>query len=138
MGARPSQAIIKRHLNRLANQNPGTEYRVLYASNGEVAILPVNPATGEPDASFTPETARQQRGGNIHTAKRIIKNELTNWNVSHSRLSAQTVSFSDLARGSRIFVTIHGVVDNQPSDVWKYIENVARGNGFSIEVRRAS
>jgi hypothetical protein len=47
MALRPSQTIIKRHLNKLASKYVGVEFRVLYASNGEVAILPVNPATGE-------------------------------------------------------------------------------------------
>lgn len=47
MAARPSQAVIKRRLRSLANMYVGIEFRVLYASNGETAILPVNPATGE-------------------------------------------------------------------------------------------
>jgi hypothetical protein len=51
MGMRPSQAVIKRHLNRLARKYSGVEFRVLYASNGETAILPVNPETGEPEAT---------------------------------------------------------------------------------------
>jgi hypothetical protein len=51
MGARPSQQLIKRHLNRLVKKYSGVEFRVLYASNGEVAILPVNPATGEAECA---------------------------------------------------------------------------------------
>jgi hypothetical protein len=49
MGARPSQQVIKRRLNRLARTYVGVEFRVLYASNGETAILPINPETGEPE-----------------------------------------------------------------------------------------
>lgn len=48
MGTRVSQAKIKRHLNKMAKRYPGVEFRVLYASNGETAVLPVNPETGEP------------------------------------------------------------------------------------------
>lgn len=47
MGRRAPQATIKRHLNRLAKKYSGVEFRVIYASNGETAILPVDPATGE-------------------------------------------------------------------------------------------
>jgi hypothetical protein len=50
MGLRASQAEIKRHLTKMANKYPRVEFRVLYASNGETAILPVNPETGEPEA----------------------------------------------------------------------------------------
>ncbi len=51
MGTRPTQQVIKRHLNRLAEKYLGVEFRVLYASNGETAILPVNPETGEPEVT---------------------------------------------------------------------------------------
>lgn len=51
MGRRAPQAAVKRHLNKMAHKYPGVEFRVLYASNGETAILPVNPATGEPECS---------------------------------------------------------------------------------------
>lgn len=47
MGMRASQAQVKRRLRFLANKYCGVEFRVIYASNGETAILPVNPATGE-------------------------------------------------------------------------------------------
>jgi hypothetical protein len=49
MGTRPTQATIKRHLKKLANKYVGVEFQVLYASNGETAILPVNPETGKPE-----------------------------------------------------------------------------------------
>jgi hypothetical protein len=39
MGAGVSEAKIRRELNKLAKANPGVEYRVLRASNGEVAIV---------------------------------------------------------------------------------------------------
>ena len=40
MAASPSQAKIKAALRRLQKKNPGVEYVVLRASNGEVAIMP--------------------------------------------------------------------------------------------------
>ena len=49
MGARPAQKVIKRHLTSLAKKYSGVEFLVLYASNGETAILPVNPETGKPE-----------------------------------------------------------------------------------------
>jgi hypothetical protein len=59
MSARPSQQTIKHHLNKMAKKYVGVEFRVLYASNGEVAILPVNPSTGQPECTdpqkFMPE-----------------------------------------------------------------------------------
>jgi len=49
-----------------------------------------------------------------------------------TKLSARTVGFSDLGRGSRIFVQIHGW---QPNPVWAELEGFARRNGFSIEAK---
>jgi hypothetical protein len=40
MSASPNQKQIQSALRRLQKQNPGVEYVVLHASNGEVAILP--------------------------------------------------------------------------------------------------
>jgi hypothetical protein len=51
MGAGVPQSTIKRHLRKMANKYSGVEFRVLYASNGEVAILPVNPETGEAECT---------------------------------------------------------------------------------------
>ena len=47
MAASPSEAKIKRFLKSQASKYVGVEFRVLRASNGEVAILPVNPETGD-------------------------------------------------------------------------------------------
>ncbi len=49
MGAGVSEKTIKRHLNRMAKKYVGVEFQVLRASNGETAILPVNPETGKPE-----------------------------------------------------------------------------------------
>jgi hypothetical protein len=51
MGLRMPQATVERHLRRLARKYSGVEFRVIYASNGETAILPVNPETGELEAT---------------------------------------------------------------------------------------
>lgn len=51
MRAGVPQATIKRHLTKMAHKYVGVEFRVLRASNGEVAILPVNPDTDEAEAT---------------------------------------------------------------------------------------
>jgi hypothetical protein len=40
MAASPSKSQIQSELRRLQKKNPGVEYVILRASNGEVAILP--------------------------------------------------------------------------------------------------
>jgi hypothetical protein len=40
MGAGVPQSTINRALAKLRRENPGVEYQVLRASNGEVAIMP--------------------------------------------------------------------------------------------------
>lgn len=66
MGMRASQAVIKRHLNKMANKYVGVEFQVLYASNGETAILPVNPQTGKAEMAdpqdFVDYNAKQKAG----------------------------------------------------------------------------
>ena len=47
MSKSPSKESINKFLKKQANKYPFVEFRVLRASNGEVAILPVNPETGE-------------------------------------------------------------------------------------------
>lgn len=47
MGMRASQAWVKRNLKAQAKKYVGIEFQVIYASNGETAILPVNPETGK-------------------------------------------------------------------------------------------
>jgi hypothetical protein len=47
MGMRASQSWVKRVLKAQANKYSGIEFRVIYASNGETAILPVDSRTGE-------------------------------------------------------------------------------------------
>lgn len=40
MAASPSQQRVKNALHKMANENPGVTYIAMYASNGEVAIVP--------------------------------------------------------------------------------------------------
>jgi hypothetical protein len=65
-------------------------------------------------------------------AKRIILAELQLRDLPFTKLTARTIGFSDLGRGSRIFVQIHGW---QPNAVWAELDGFARRNGFSIEAR---
>lgn len=66
----------------------------------------------------------------INEAKRIIKNELDRLNLPYDKITAQTISFSDLARDSCIFVSIHGW---QPNPKWSDIKKLAKDNGFVVE-----
>ena len=65
-------------------------------------------------------------------AKRIIQLELSGRGLAFTKLTATTVSFSDLARGSVIFVTVHGWT---PNPQWGDIQRVAFDNGFRVEAK---
>jgi hypothetical protein len=73
-------------------------------------------------------------------AKKIIKAELEKRNLPYTKLTAKTISFSDLARASCIFVKIHGwsslatssIAVGEPS-AWSQLKEVAIQNGFRIE-----
>lgn len=69
----------------------------------------------------------------ITEAKKLIARELHSKNIGCDRLSGRTIGFSDLARGSAIFVKIHGW---KPNPVWKDLQKVAHDNGFCIESGR--
>jgi hypothetical protein len=63
-------------------------------------------------------------------AKKIIANALQALGIQGHKLTARTISFSDLGRGSRVFVKIH---DWQSRAGWCDLQDVAHKNGFSIE-----
>ena len=63
-------------------------------------------------------------------AKKIIQKELDKRGLSYTRLTARTISFTDLARTSVVFVKIHGWESNP---AWSKLQAVARQNGFRIE-----
>lgn len=63
-------------------------------------------------------------------AKKITKEALDCRGMSHTRITAKTVSFSDLARASMIFVSVFG---STPSPCWKDVDSIARNAGFRVE-----
>jgi hypothetical protein len=63
-------------------------------------------------------------------AKKIVADAIAKQGLYPHKLSAKTTSFSDLGRGSRIFVKIHNW---NSGAAWQTIEAIARVNGFSIE-----
>lgn len=77
-------------------------------------------ARGSLPANFDP--------ANPAVCKRVIAEVLSSAGRSH-RLSARTISFEDLARGSMVFVTIH---DWQPDPFFDTLAGIARDHGFRI------
>ena len=65
-----------------------------------------------------------------HTAKKLLKSELDRLTLPYTKLTARTVSFTDLARENAVFVKIHGW---QPNKLWNDLTNFAVKNGFRIE-----
>jgi hypothetical protein len=68
--------------------------------------------------------------GSTKEAKEIVRLWLRDNNFPALKLSAKTVDFSDLARGSRVFVTVHGWKSNKG---WGKLRLTARANGFCVE-----
>ncbi len=71
-------------------------------------------------------------------AKKLMAAELQRLDVPYFRLSARTINFSDLARSSCVFVTIHGFLFSQRMDtssheVWQELKDFAVKHGFRIE-----
>jgi len=62
-------------------------------------------------------------------AKKIVKAWLEVNGFSY-KLSAKTIDFIDLARGSCIFVKIHGW---KPSPLWDELKKHCRKSGFCLE-----
>lgn len=77
----------------------------------------------------------------MHTseAKRIIKAELVNRGLPFSKVSAKTVSFSDLARGESVFVSVKDwdyrrlESAEQSRTIWAELKALAHANGFCLE-----
>ena len=66
---------------------------------------------------------------NIKTAKGIVKNALLEYGLNN-RVTARTVSFSDLGREECVFVCVHNWT---PSPLAGNIIKVAKENGFCVE-----
>lgn len=62
-------------------------------------------------------------------AKAIIRTELEARRLPFARLTSRTVGFSDLARESCVFVTVHGWGPNPQAEA---LETVARSHGFRV------
>jgi hypothetical protein len=67
---------------------------------------------------------------NTSQAKKLLKAELQRLNVPFTKLTARTIGFSDLARCSCVFVTIHGW---RPSPVFQAITTFAVEHGFRVD-----
>ena len=65
-------------------------------------------------------------------AKKIVKRFLDENKLTYDKITAKTIGFSDLARCSRVFVTIHNM---QPNTSWKDLTEVSRDNGFYVDFR---
>jgi hypothetical protein len=65
-----------------------------------------------------------------YQAKKIIADKLDELGLPNYKLTVRTVSFSDFARGSEIFVRIVGW---EPNSQWTQLKKVAKDNGFCIE-----
>ncbi len=67
---------------------------------------------------------------NTNQAKKIVAGVLQEHGFSN-KLTARTISFTDLARGNKIFIKIH---DWKPNSVWDEIKKKAGEYGFCIEI----
>jgi len=67
---------------------------------------------------------------NANQAKKIVAGILKEHGLSN-KLTARTISFTDLGRDSKIFVRI---LDWKPNPLWDEINKKASENGFCIEV----
>ena len=65
-------------------------------------------------------------------AKKTTKEALDCRGMSYTKITARTVSFSDLARGSMVFVSVFG---STPSPCWKDVDFIARNAGFRVDAR---
>ncbi len=63
-------------------------------------------------------------------AKKIIENELIRLKLPYTKLTARTINFHDLARGSAIFVKIWGW---EPNPLFFELKKLASENGFILE-----
>lgn len=67
-----------------------------------------------------------------HKAKAIIRQKLRMLNLPPYYLTARTVSFSDLARGNKVWVAIHNW---KPNPKWDDLNDIAHENGFRLETK---
>ena len=53
--------------------------------------------------------------------------------IGYDKLTAKTVSFSDLARAERVFVTVHGAKAARYVPCWDTAKAYAREHGFTLQ-----
>jgi len=66
----------------------------------------------------------------VHKAKKLLSEFLASEGLPYTKLTGKTVSFSDLARMSAIFVTVRGWVPSERADD---VKEFAREHGFYVE-----
>lgn len=64
-----------------------------------------------------------------HQAKRVVREALERYGLGYTKLTARTVSFTDLARGEALVVTIHGW---GPSPDHELVRQAARAQGVQV------
>ena len=69
---------------------------------------------------------------NVRNAKAVIKEFLDKRGLPYTRITAKTVSFSDLARGSAVFVQVHGW---KPNPAWTELKEIARQHNVFVEAK---
>jgi len=66
------------------------------------------------------------------TAKKLVENFLHERKIEVQKVTAKTVSFEDLARDSKTFVSVH----NAPNGMyWEDLQRLAIENGFKVNSR---
>lgn len=66
----------------------------------------------------------------INQAKKMVKAYLDERNLPYRKITARTVGFTDLARDSVIFVTVHGW---KGDPAWQGLRQLAYDHDFRVE-----
>jgi len=66
----------------------------------------------------------------VNGAKKLLREYLNQEGLSYSKLTAKTVSLSDLARTSSVFVTVHGW---KPGPAANDVKAFAHAGGFCVD-----
>ena len=65
----------------------------------------------------------------VRQAKKLLESFMNERGLPFTKLTGRTVSFQDLARGSGIFITVHGWIR---SPEWSKVKEFAKDNGFFV------
>ena len=66
-----------------------------------------------------------------HECKKTAAIILKGLAIGYNTLTAKTVSFEDLARESKVFVTVHGIRFHSVN-TWRLAQAIAREHGFIL------